>query len=333
MTLYGFRQFGSTVVLLCLLAGCTNVGGSDGAKNSSKLAGRWQISVKDLGASSERNLRHLEEAEVDLQIGIQMVTINRDGSFDWSRSHIGKSEGVHGLRDAGDQCVSRTSSDKHYLVDHAEYTPTMSRIELRRLASTHPTRRFQEASYSFEVELTEDDRAKLTVTRPIAGQKRLVLHRIERCPPLQQSVIAGSWSIENDPKIALIIRPDGTFDWSGTDDSLSTYIYQLECVGDRAISSDPRTVLEVIRVEYEPDKSVVILQLTNPLATGDYSQSYVAQGLEDGSLLFTVGITDGTASNEQAVRLVRNDQAVVRHTNWHSRLFPNPRLRKTQATD
>ncbi len=332
MTLYGFRQFGSTVALLCLLAGCTNVSGSDGAKNSSKLAGRWQISVKDLGASSERNLRHLEEAEVDLQIGIQMVTINRDGSFDWSRSHIGKSEGVHGLRDAGDQCVSRTSSDKHYLVDHAEYTPTMSRIELRRLASTHPTRRFQEASYSFEVELTEDDRAKLTVARPIAGQKQMVLHRIESCPPLQQSVIAGSWSIENNPKIAMIIRPDGTFDWSGTG-SLTTYHYQLECVGDRAVGNDPRTGLEVIEAKFEPQRSSLVLRLQHTLVAGHYSASYEARGLEDGGLLFTVSRSDGTANNEHAVRLVRNDQAAVRHANWHSRFFPNPRFRKTQATD
>ncbi len=60
-----------------------------------------------------------------------IVTIEPDGRFDWPRTLLGVTEGIHGLRNKGDQCTGRKQEAGRFEVVACEYTPTRSFLDLR----------------------------------------------------------------------------------------------------------------------------------------------------------------------------------------------------------
>jgi hypothetical protein len=61
----------------------------------------------------------------------------------------------------------------------------------------------------------------------------------------------------------LIIRSDGTFDWTGSVEGMLIAMHQLEYAGDRSVCvMDPGTKYEVVSSRYTPTESALKVKLT-----------------------------------------------------------------------
>lgn len=264
----------------------------------SKLAGRWTISLREMHKSFYGSTEKIDEFRTNERDRIVLVTINSDGSFDWPRTLLAVSKGIHDLRDKGDQCIGRRYRGGRYEVVACEYTPTRSFIEIRGLGEGIA----QSSSRTvFDVQLQPDGIAiAKNVIDSTEHDCRLMRHDDPYWPLTRtQSRIAGHWAgSSDDPKILLIIRPDGTFDWTGTLEGIIGAMFQLERKGDRfATGMDPRMNSEVVSSRYAPDESR--LKWTTRLAGRELGvQELVARKSDEGALAVTMTVEIAGHGNE-----------------------------------
>lgn len=247
------------------LAGCQTTGphATDDKPAFSKLAGRWWISLPNFVEWVQRDMTSTDASRFAERDRLLVVTIHPDGSCDWSRTYLGVRNGLHGLRDAGDRCIARKSTQSAYAVITSEYTPTMSRIEFQRIDPKTGVP-YSSGQYVLEISLRSDGKADYVEkdgTRKPSAASPLVLELLRsdstRSLIHNQSRIAGSWSPQqSESRLALIIRSDGTFDWSGTIEAHMSCWHQLEHEGDRSCNfMNHDQVYEVISAEYAPLES------------------------------------------------------------------------------
>jgi hypothetical protein len=256
----------------------------------SKLAGRWSVSYLERVQEEQRS-RGQEVTITEEGAGaagedrIIVVTILPDGGFDWSRMHFGVIYGVHSLRNPGDRCVGRRYEAGEFEVVAAEYTPTRSLIEFRGVSQDENIT--QTLAYArLDVELQPDDTASaqivwdevtgFTIRTDEAGEQivderspprrsemtyRLQRHDSRKRKRIQNvSKIAGNWAKSRDAaKLALIIRPDGTFDWTATAEGVLGCWYQLEQKGDVAFVEMSHQRYVVLDAEYTTTQSRIRL--------------------------------------------------------------------------
>lgn len=315
-------------LLSSLLAGC-HATGSAAIKNEpafSQLAGRWWISLRDLHESkrpgkADQNSEEPRFAKTDHLLA---ATIRSDGSFDWSRTFMGASKGIHDLRDVGDQCIAHASTRRMYEVVASKYTPTASQVEFCQVdLDTGAVR----ASKRYKIQLSlrndgsvdyEDTGLAGVVT---SGAYRSLTprgHHSKSSVIKNASSIAGNWSAKgSDPKLVLIIRADGTFDWNGTGVGPLLPWYQLEQVGDRGCNlMNPDQTWKVTASSYTPTESELRFRVTQRLSNGETEEAdteLVVRHIDDVSVRVSFKVNAGAnGSINHAMTLYRNDDTELR---------------------
>jgi hypothetical protein len=282
----------------------------------SKLAGRWSITwvSADEAITGGQNSRGKDLPELAHE-KIVFVTILPNGAIDWSRSYAGSVYGIHDLERVGDECVSRRPLHGRFRLSAAEYTPTRSSVTIERTDPGLYTDSLKEAD--FALELREDGTARFDLGtfqglgRPV---KTMVLsrHDQELLRIQNRSRIAGAWTLSPDDMMAkIIIRDDGTFDWTGTVEDMSQNLHQLVRSGDRAFSMIGAA--RVVAASYQPDSSGLTIETTRQDGSVYELELDVARIDHDRIEIFVRAGIRGAASMRAACTLYRNDKAVQRY--------------------
>lgn len=309
-------------VVVLLSAGCSASHAPIGTAAAqeppfSKLAGRWSISLPEMAQALGRDARPFKEVGLTERDRTVIVTIKPDGGFDWPRTSLGVSHGIHSLRNKGDRCTGRRYEAGRFEVVACEYTPTRSFIEFRGLSrDENIAQTLTKATLDVRLQANGGALARIGLTtshlffiginpktvEPSGDaevtEMELPLRRHE--PKLQRldnvSKIAGHWAASPDAKKILItIRRDGTFDWTGTIEGMMGAMHQLEQKGDNSFNQmDPRQRTEVVLTRYKPNGSTLqwITRTTDP-ATGEvksYTQTLSAKPSGDKEILVTLSI-------------------------------------------
>ncbi len=324
--------------LSSVLVGCraTGMPATDNEPAFSKLAGRWWISLGEIVESVHRDKTAADASRFAKEDRLLVVTILPDGSCDWSRTYLGVRVGLHGLRDAGDRCIVRKSTQSAYEVIASEYTPTTGRIEFQRI---DPETRAPHSSghYILEISLRSDGKANYVekeVTRRSSSRNPLVLrlHRSNstRSPIINQSRIAGSWSLgESDSEAVLVIRSDGTFDWSGTLEAHMSCWHQLEHEGDRSCNlMNHDQVYEVISGEYASVESSLRFRVRDRSPKGEATEVRVeltAKRIDEKTIRVSFDVDAGDqGGRSNTMELHKNATTQLRVGNvWRSLLGPS----------
>ncbi|GMU26429.1 MAG: hypothetical protein HS101_03615 [Planctomycetia bacterium] len=282
----------------------------------SKLAGRWSITYADAdeAITGGQNSRGKDLPALAYE-KIVFVSILPNGAIDWSRSSAGSVYGIHDLEHVGDECVSRRPLHGRFKLSAAEYTPTRSSVTIERTDPGFYTDSLKEAD--FALELREDGTARFDcgtfqgLGRPV---KTMVLSRHDQklLRIDNRSRIAGAWTLSPDDMMAkIIIRDDGTFDWTGTVEGMSQNPHQLVCNGDRAFSMIGAA--RVVAARYQPDSSGVSIETTRQDDSVYVFELNVTRIDHDRTkVVMRVGIR-GAASKRAVCTLYRNDKAVQRY--------------------
>lgn len=250
--------------------GCASLSPFAGPEESSRtLYGEWTSSYREMERSRSNATPNSDQLGAAADQPITLVAILSDGTFDWSRTMLGVTEGIHGLRDAGDICVSRRDPDVRFRVDVARYTPALCVVELSRL---HEDQQHMHISYPWmrlrlEIKLV-DDGAVFSQSYPDGDSQNesIELHRKPRphaqAPGANVSKIAGVWAESPDARESiLIIRPDGTFDWTGTIEGSLGGFSEISHSGDATFNrTDPRQQTRLIRASYSSTDSGIELE-------------------------------------------------------------------------
>jgi len=229
-------------------------------------------------AFSDEDLNETERTVLDERVVI--ATASPDGRFDWSRTWLGVVLGIHGLREAGDRCRVRRSGGAEYEVISAEYSPTKSLIEV----ASAPGQDDGQSLMSYlrmELQLQSQRHAVAQIVTdgpyplgasperpaPASGpidysapySRTLTLARHDDAPQKRKRVrssIAGTWAESPDSyRAVLVIRADGTFDWTATAGGVFGSFYQLDHAGDRAVGVFAGRLHEVVDAKYRPNES------------------------------------------------------------------------------
>jgi hypothetical protein len=246
----------------------------------SRLAGRWSATVREIlgHAFSDEDLGETEWSLLDERVVV--ATVSPDGRFDWSRTWLGVVLGIHGLCEPGDQCRVRRFGGAEYEVISAEYAPTKSLIEVAEVP--HQDGTYNLMSYlQMELQLQSQHRALAQIVTdgpyPLGASPErptppsgpidystpyswtLTLARHDDAPQKRKRVrssIAGTWAEYPDSyRAVLVIRADGTFDWTATDGGIFGSFYQLDHSGDRAVGVFAGQLHEVVDAKYRPNES------------------------------------------------------------------------------
>ena len=146
------------------------------------------------------------------------------------------------------------------------------------------------------------DYVEKAVARRSSSTNPLVLrlHRFDltRSSTPNQSQIAGSWSPEeSESRVALIIRSDGTFDWSGTLEAHMACWHQLEHKGDRSRNlMDAAKVYEVIAAEYASVESSLRILIRDRGPNGEVyeaSAALVAERINENTIHVSLDVDGG----------------------------------------
>lgn len=262
--------------VLCLgLVGCQSTGSqvANDQVSFSRLAGRWWIPLRDLLEVELQGKPLPEEIESMNDEHLLLATVLPDGSLDWSRTRLGVRHGIHDVRDPGDWCISYKPVRARVRVDASGYTPTTTRIEMH-IVDPELGCDGSDFRLSLELSLNPDGTASCVETYIDRGSSSPFSFKLHRdvggnVAIQNRSQISGRWSV-NQPnaKLLLIIRPDGTFDWSSTAAGMLGGWGQLERVGDHSPNqSDYRKSYEVVASQYTPTESRLRLRLYDRVPT------------------------------------------------------------------
>lgn len=306
------------------LVGChtTGTAASNHEPAFSKLAGRWWIPLRDL-LEGEREGRLLpEEIESTEDERLLLATVLPDGSFDWSRTRVGVRHGIHDVRDPGDRCVAHKPVQSTVEVVASEYTPMASRIEMR---IVDPGLGCDGSDFRLNLELLLNRDGTVScvetyIDQGLSSPLSFKLHRAAGGDPSIQnrSRISGRWSgKQTNAKLLLIIRADGTFDWSSTAAGMLGCWWQLEQQGDHSPNlSDLHKGYEVVTSRYTPTESSLKLRLYDRAPTPKPHETtieLVAKRVDDERIRVLLH-TDagGRGSQTHAETLYRDDNTQLR---------------------
>ncbi|HKQ47254.1 MAG TPA: hypothetical protein VJZ71_04190 [Phycisphaerae bacterium] len=221
----------------------------------SKLAGRWSIPWREVErAVSEGQDSSGTSPQWWANERVVFVTIEPDGMIDWSRSLMTSPYGLHGLRNAGDTCGA-------FRLTAAEYTPTQTRVRIQRGGADGATSSPDDEAF-INLELQGDGSALMDCGGFYAplSSLRLTRHDRRRYRVDNTSRLAGKWSLSpDDPRAVLVVREDGTFDWSGTLESAFQGLGQIEYEGDRVFTMS--AVLQLREARYLPAVSSIVIEI------------------------------------------------------------------------
>lgn len=246
----------------------------------SRLAGRWSATVREIlgHAFSDGDLSETEWSVLDERVVVATVLPN--ARFDWSRTWLGVVTGIHGPCEQGDRCRARRFGGTEYEVIKADYSPTKSVIEV----ASAPGQDDSQSLMSYlrmEVQLQSQHRALAQIVTdgpyPLGASPErptppsgpidystpyswtLTLERHDDAPQKRtrvRSSIAGTWAEYPDSyRAVLVIRADGTFDWTATAGGVFGSFYQLDHAGDRAVGVFAGQLHEVVDAKYRPNES------------------------------------------------------------------------------
>lgn len=292
----------------------------------SRLAGRWSVSLYELLRSMSLSEPD-EPPPSDWGGPVVLLTFHPDGSVDWSRSHYGAMYGLHGLRQVGDQCVGNRYEAGRFEVVACDYTPTRSFVEIRGLSRDEVA---QELDYAkFEIELQADDTVIARIsTDTISGwinsrpelppdhdnnEFRLRRHDPARRIIQNDSRLNGQWSLPGSlEEVILVIRGDGSFDWTGTMEGLAAGLYQLEFPGDRSFDLLTGEESELLKASHEPTMSHITFRRKNS-GNGDIQYRLTARLIDPDLIEVSIQGKQPWKRVERIVRrLVRNDDCTLR---------------------
>lgn len=306
-----------TVNMPCMNSGCaeSSIRVANGP-TLSRLAGRWSASsaeaqrsfTKDSATSSIQ-----EPAARDDRI--VFITILADGSIDWSRTSFGATQGIHQLKNVGDQQPGWGSG--HFEVLAAKYTRSRTSVTIKRTLSQGPKTQLEVDILRFGLELQEDGFVRFEYQDQSTGKapKVLALTRDDRHPQHVEnhSHLLGEWSFSPDDALAvLIIRQDGTFDWSGTAEAMLAGFHQLEVPGDKYRVSNGTDIFELVAATYSPDVSRVEIRQTNSSGTL-ITYELTARRIDNHRIEASAIMTSKETGAERGTRtLYRNEDATGR---------------------
>jgi hypothetical protein len=289
----------------------------------SKLAGRWSAPSAEAqrsftGDSASGSIQ--EPAARDDRI--VFITILADGSIDWSRSFFGAAHGIHQLKNVGDEQPGWRSG--HYEVLAADYTRSRTSVTIKRTFSNERETQSDVHIFRFALELQEDGSGRFEIQDQSAEKAPEVraLTRDDRHPQHVEnhSQLLGKWSFSPDDAMAvLIIREDGTFDWSGTAEAMLAGFHQLEVPGDKYRISNGTDILELVAATYLPDVSRVEIRQTSSSGTSityDLTARRIDSQRIEASLIMT---SSETGANRGTQTLYRSEDATRR---FESALLP-----------
>ncbi|MCH8965439.1 MAG: hypothetical protein IIB58_10795 [Planctomycetes bacterium] len=251
-----------------------------------------------------------------------LAAVLPNGSFDWSRTRVGVRHGIYDVRDPGDRCVAHKPVRSTVEVLASEYTPMASRIEMH-IVDPGFGPDGSEFRLNLELLLNPDGTASCVETyidQGLSSPLRFKLHRAaEGGPSIQnKSRISGRWSGKQpNAKLLLIIRADGTFDWSSTAAGMLGCWWQLEQQGAHSPNlSDLHKGYEVVTSRYTSTESSLKLRLYDRAPTPKPHQTtieLVAKRVDNKSISVLLH-TDagGRGGQTHAEMLYRNDDTQLR---------------------
>lgn len=311
-------------VAFSLLPGCgpSNIRIAD-EPTFSKLAGRWSTSL--FGLVNKYRKEEGLEAEIKpwrIDDRIVFVTIRPDGRIDWSRSYAGLGYGLCDLAEVGDRCAVGSEDVGPFKVIAAEYSPKRTSITIDGFAQ-NDTQQESRKQGTLSVELNSDGSATLRATggfQHLVGTQgvfdtRLERHCRHRRVVKNKSSIAGRWvGRPHDDRALLVIRKDGTFDWTGTIYGNLGCWHQLEFPGDQSTCAmDWRVQNKLISAEYEPNESAMTVRTSGAayLTYAEYELHVERIDERQISITFKARVKGGE-SVVTSYTLRRNDQAAMR---------------------
>lgn len=264
--------FGAILILIVLVFGCApgNVRVSH-EPTFSKLAGRWSASIEEASrAFGDPFEVWIKSKQTESGDRLVFATVRSDGRIDWSRSLGGIN--VTDLAEAGDECRAWGGSwGELYRVRAAEYAPNLSRITVERI---RPDKLPHEPSELADIEIRLNADGTATLKNPLwvfgseasGGEKTIQLRRHDRKRYFveNQSKLAGKWCLPGeDLKAVLIIREDGTIDWSRTTEGLMFGFFQLEFQGDRSVAGAGTACCKLVKAEYDTESSRIVVRISH----------------------------------------------------------------------
>lgn len=293
----------------------------------SKLAGRWSASACEVFRDwKSRPFKGSDPFWVDDRL--VLLTITPDGRVDWSRSYLGIIYGLHDLNQTGDRCAGFREDAGPFELVSAEYTPTRTRVEVSGL-SPFKGKPGDRVNGSITIELGVDGVATLRASPCFqhlyeeADDLEIKVQRHDRPRRTinNASRIAGTWvDPEYEGRGLLIIREDGTFDWSGTLLAWYGAMHQLEFPGDRTIDLFYRcsSRSKLISANYEPDLSAIFVRSHSPLPFVHERFSIVVHRIDDDQVSLTFSRTGlGVEEFERTLILRRSSGVTKRWSTLH----------------
>lgn len=239
-----------------------------GGRAYSNLAGSWWISLGDFYASM-KSKGYPGDTSIPpswKNRHILLFKIEDDGHFDWSRTECGVTEGFRNLAMKGDRRKGLRYPYGDFEVLSAKYRPTRSQVTIRRAWDDGVS--YPWDTLTLTARLKSDGSAVFTQT--VAGRDsgsitngvQLRCHRgLSDFKSETRSSIAGCWALDGaDEKIVLVIRPNGTFDWTGTVEGMLGGMYQLEIPGNKSFNRMDGTLYDVVSSCYSAEESQITLQ-------------------------------------------------------------------------
>ncbi|OWY72992.1 hypothetical protein B7486_01205 [cyanobacterium TDX16] len=293
----------------------------------SKLAGRWSASACEVFRDwKSRPCKGSDPFWVDDRL--VLLTITPDGRVDWSRSYLGIIYGLRDLNEPHDRCAGFKEDAGPFELVSAEYTPTRTHVEVSGL-SLFKGKQGVRVTGTVTVELDTDGVATLRVSPgfqylyELADDLEIKVRRHDRQRRTidNASRIAGTWvDPEHEDRGLLIIREDGTFDWSGTLLAWYGAMHQLEFPGDRTIDlffgCSSRSKL--ISAKYEPDLSAIFVRSHSPLPFVHERFSIVVHRIDDDQVSLTFRRTGlGVEEFERTLILRRSSGVTKRWSTLH----------------
>jgi len=293
----------------------------------SKLAGRWSASACEVFPGLKgRSYKGSDPFWVDDRL--VLLTIMPDGRVDWSRSYLGISYGMRDLNEPGDRCAGLKEGAGPFELVSAEYTPTRTRVEVSGL-SLCKGKPGDRVNGSITIELYSDGVATLRASPGFQNlykqaddlEIKVQRHDRQRHSIDNASRIAGTWvDPKHEDRAVLIIREDGTFDWSGTLMAWYGAMHQLEFPGDRTIDfffgCSSRSKL--ISAKYEQDLSAIFLRSHSPQPFVHERFSFVVHRIDDDQVSLTFRRTGvGVEEFERTLILRRSSGVTKRWSTLH----------------
>lgn len=248
----------------------------------SEIAGSWGATLAELDkfhrAANRQTAPATTQPDEDMEKGeVAIVTINEDGTIDWTRTNFGIAIGMSELRRVGDKCcVRRTLGPEEYEVRSCEYSPRSSKItvcwpvqnESLQTQGTHET-------LTLDGKLRDDGLLEFTTVEDRQMGPfyvRTTNYMLKRMPPRKagaqmkiNSLLAGAWAWTDENSVekqVLKIRADGTFDFSSMGEAQLTGYNFLEQSGDKArVMMRDRVFFRVGHASCQPDKSAISLDM------------------------------------------------------------------------